>query len=377
MAKAERVVVVGIWYPILGGAERQAIYYAHEINRFEGYRSILVYWAAEPDESKTKSFFHLANELDVEVKYIKGPDGVGRRYILQNILFQLKIRKLKPYLVIPFLTYSNIHFNFLRRINGARLSVWNERCGTCAYLDEFYLNPLVQKAYINADFSISNSMEGFELTRKYFGKNKKEVLFQNLFHKKEVSLSKNEIKSKYGIEDVDFIFSKIGNITPRKDHMTVVKSFSEVIRKNPDKRIVLLFAGYIGKFGQEIIEYINKLRLQKNVKLLGPVEEIEEIYTISDVTINSSPSEGSPNCVIESIQYNTPVIVTEIRAHKDLLGEKYPYFFKLGHHDELIRIMSELLSKQNINGRFLEKHKWENEDFQKSFVNILDKISIL
>ncbi len=371
MAKAERVVVVGIWYPILGGAERQAIYYAHEINRFEGYRSILVYWAPEPDEFKTKSFFHLANELDVEVKYIKGPDGVGRRYILQNILFQLNIRKLKPYLIVPFLTYSNIHFNFLRKINGARISVWNERCSTCVYLDEFYLNPMVQKAYINADFSISNSSEGFELTRKYFGTSKKEVFFKNLFYKKEVSLSKDELKVNYGIEDADFIFSKIGNITPRKDHMTVVESFSEVIRKNPDKKIVLLFAGYIGKFGQEIVDYINKLGLQKNVKLLGPVEEIEEIYTISDATINSSPSEGSPNCVIESIQYNTPAVVTDIRAHKDLLGKKYPYFFKLGDTDELAKILEQFVSDKGSNWKHDISRGTSGNSFQEAFKMLL------
>lgn len=371
MAKTERIVVVGIWYPILGGAERQAIYYANEINRIEGYRTILVYWATEPDESKTKSFFYLTNELSVEVKYIKGPDGVGRRFILQNIFFQLKIRKLKPYLIIPFLTYSNIHFNFLRKINGTRISVWNERCSICAYLDEFYLNPMVQKAYKNSDFSISNSTEGFELTRKYFGTSKKEVFFKNLFHKKEVSLSKDELKVKYGIEDTDFIFSKIGNITPRKDHMTVVKSFSEMIRENPNKKIVLLFAGYIGKFGQEIVEYINELGLQKNVKLLGSVEEIEEIYTISDVTINSSPSEGSPNCVIESIQYNTPVVVTDIRAHKDLLGKKYPYFFKFGDTDGLTKILKQFVSDKESNRKHNISRGTSGNSFEEAFKMLL------
>lgn len=69
--------------------------------------------------------------------------------------------------------------------------------------------------------------------------------------------------------------------------------------------LIIAGDGYLKK---DLIHWINNRNGLVNVKYIGNVDNIQDYYSKSDLTILTSYEEGSPNVLLESIASGTPVI---------------------------------------------------------------------
>ena len=88
--------------------------------------------------------------------------------------------------------------------------------------------------------------------------------------------------------------------------------------KNLDINLKIIGEG--GEFAS-LEELITNLKIQNRVKMIGKVENnlISEYLKTSNLFIQASDYEGLPHSILEAINYEVPILSTEVGGCKDLL----------------------------------------------------------
>ena len=102
------------------------------------------------------------------------------------------------------------------------------------------------------------------------------------------------------------VILSVGRLAVEKDHVTLLKAFSRVMKETP-VRLVLLGQGPLEK---KLKSYVQDLGISKMVDFVGFKKNPYSFMASADVTVLSSISEGCPNALIESMACGTPVVST-------------------------------------------------------------------
>ena len=88
-----------------------------------------------------------------------------------------------------------------------------------------------------------------------------------------------------------------------------------------NKNLKLSIIGEGGEFSK-LEAVINDLNLQNRVQLLGKIEnnKVSQFLLTADIFIQASDYEGLPHSVLEAINYEVPILSTEVGGCKDLLN---------------------------------------------------------
>ena len=115
--------------------------------------------------------------------------------------------------------------------------------------------------------------------------------------------------------DINIII--ISRLVIQKNIDLVIHAFKVLNEKNVKLNIV----GDGGEFNN-LQKLIHDLELQDKVKILGKIDnnEIGELLRTSDLFIQASNYEGLPHSLLEAINYNVPILSTEVGGCKDLIN---------------------------------------------------------
>ena len=89
-----------------------------------------------------------------------------------------------------------------------------------------------------------------------------------------------------------------------------------------NKNVKLSIIGEGGEFNK-LEGVIHELNLQNRVQLLGKIDnnKISQFLLTADIFIQASDYEGLPHSVLEAINYEVPILSTEVGGCKDLLND--------------------------------------------------------
>ena len=125
--------------------------------------------------------------------------------------------------------------------------------------------------------------------------------------------NKEELLEKYDLPKDKKIISFIARLATEKRPEMFVEIAKRINMKESDTFFVM--AGD-GPLMDEV-----KSKINNNFKLLGMVSETEEIYAISDITINCSSLEGLALTSYESLAMGVPVISTDVGGQPELIDD--------------------------------------------------------
>ena len=96
----------------------------------------------------------------------------------------------------------------------------------------------------------------------------------------------------------------------------------EAIGLLDDRNLKLSIIGEGGEFSK-LESLIHDLNLQNRVQLLGKIDNnrISQFLLTADIFIQASDYEGLPHSVLEAINYEVPILSTEVGGCKDLLND--------------------------------------------------------
>lgn len=172
------------------------------------------------------------------------------------------------------------------------------------------------------------------------------------------------IKSNLNIPLDSFVVGAIGRLAMQKDWRTYVYAANEVLKTYPNT--IFLIVGE-GKCRSEITNLIKNLKLDKNLRLIGYKKDIQEIFSIIDILVNTSRWEGLPYVFLEAMKYAKPIIATDTGNATDIIHNKTGYITPVKDYKAIAGNIALLIENKNLcrdmgergNDRLIQKYSFE------------------
>ena len=110
-------------------------------------------------------------------------------------------------------------------------------------------------------------------------------------------------------------FITMGRLVPQKGQWHLIRAFSEVVKVHPEARLIILGQGQLENTLKELIEAYN---LDKNVEMVGFVNNSEDYLAEADCFVFPSVYEGFGNALIEALMNGLPVIVSDYSVAREI-----------------------------------------------------------
>jgi len=130
-----------------------------------------------------------------------------------------------------------------------------------------------------------------------------------------------EVRRRLRVDEEFLLY--VGTIEPRKNLMTLVRAFDEVMRATTDLRPQLVIAGKEGWLTDELFSFIRQEGIGERVRFTGYVSEDDlcALYSACRVCIYPSLYEGFGLPPLEAMACGAPVITTRTSSIMEAVGD--------------------------------------------------------
>lgn len=108
---------------------------------------------------------------------------------------------------------------------------------------------------------------------------------------------RNQIRKYYNISNKDIVIGHVGRLDPVKNHIFMLEILSELIKENPNYKMI--FVGD-GSEKNNIQKYIKEKKLEKNIILTGTQSDVYKYYNAFDLFLFPSKFEGLGITLVEA-----------------------------------------------------------------------------
>lgn len=155
--------------------------------------------------------------------------------------------------------------------------------------------------------------------------------------------ARQKLMERYGFGSGDLLLGTASRLHVAKGHLDVVQAMALVVRRVPTARLVLLGDGGLRP---DIEELVKRLRLTRNVCMLGQRDDVRDVIAALDIYISASHSEGFPLSVLEALAEGVPAILRDLPAHRELAENAA--LFVSGGHDQWARAITEMAADKEL-----------------------------
>ena len=127
---------------------------------------------------------------------------------------------------------------------------------------------------------------------------------------------KQALREKMGYTKLQKLILCIGELNANKNQTMAINAMQKIVECYPDA--LLIMAGN-GPREEYLKDYIKQKRLEKSVRMIGYVTNLQDYQHIIDVQVCCSKREGLPLNVVESMLSGNPVIASKNRGHRELI----------------------------------------------------------
>lgn len=183
-------------------------------------------------------------------------------------------------------------------------------------------------------------------------------------------------RSKYLISPKSNIILYVGRLHRSKGLDLLIKSFSILLRKLPDSKLVLV--GPDSGFQKELEELAKELKVEKNILFTGFVNKKEKISALREASIFVTPTfTGFPISFLEACVFGVPIVTTDEGDYLDWINSKVGFVVKYDEH-ELSKAMLTILTDDSLRRNFSIEGKSlvENKFSIDSFISEIESIYI-
>ncbi|HEX8386484.1 MAG TPA: glycosyltransferase [Rubricoccaceae bacterium] len=131
------------------------------------------------------------------------------------------------------------------------------------------------------------------------------------------------VRDGLGLGPGDVLFTQVAEFTPRKRHADLLRALTLV----PGAHLAVPGDGPLR---QDTEALARDLGIEDRVHFLGFRRDVPALLRASQAAVLVSEQEGLPTCVIEALALRVPVVGTDIRGTRDLLGQGGGWLVPLG-----------------------------------------------
>ncbi|UAL45743.1 N-acetyl-alpha-D-glucosaminyl L-malate synthase BshA [Sutcliffiella horikoshii] len=160
-----------------------------------------------------------------------------------------------------------------------------------------------------------------------------------------------DLKTQYGISDVEKVVIHVSNFRKVKRVQDVVKSFHLIEKQVPSK---LLLVGD-GPEISVVCNLVKELGLKDKVLFLGKQENLEDLYSISDLMLLLSEKESFGLVLLEAMACGVPSVGTKIGGIPEVIDDGVTGFLSdVGDVEDIAKNAVRILDNATLHKEFAE-----------------------
>lgn len=177
------------------------------------------------------------------------------------------------------------------------------------------------------------------------------------------------LKDKYSLKREHAVITLVGRLEEVKGQMHMLNISKQMLEKTSGFDI--LFVGEGSNRG-ELEERIRREKLP--VKMIGHVDEIDEIYALSDIIVNTSNSEALSFAVIEGFSHKKPAVAFNIEGLKEVVdNDTNGYLVEFGDYKSFADRLCKLMQSESLREEF-GKNGFEKAKQKFSIENMIKEL---
>lgn len=167
---------------------------------------------------------------------------------------------------------------------------------------------------------------------------------------------KMELRRVYGIEEKTFLLVYVAELSKRKNQVYLLSALAGIKGMMADFKLLLVGDGAMHP---ALEQAVHEMALEKHVVFLGYCQDISKILSMCDLAVSVSRQEGLPMNVLEYLAQGLPVLLSDIRGHRDIFQHlNSEILFDLEDKEEFQRKILEMYAKrEKINSRQLQESR--------------------
>lgn len=124
----------------------------------------------------------------------------------------------------------------------------------------------------------------------------------------------DDAKRRFGVSDDMRVVTMVTRLVEYKG----IDRFIRTAQMCSLRNVIFILAGD-GSLKQEFDQKVSTLGLEDRVRILGHVDNIDELYRITDVALLCSDSEGHPYALLEAMQAGCAVVASDVPGNRDIV----------------------------------------------------------
>lgn len=138
----------------------------------------------------------------------------------------------------------------------------------------------------------------------------------NLMRFEDVQVDHTAKKEELGIPADALVVGTIGRLSPQKGYDVLLETAVIVLQNMPQAFFLIVGDGELAHM---LKKQAHDLGIEKNLLFTGPRNDIEELFAIMNVFVNSSLWEGLPTVMLESMAARVPIVATRVSGNVELI----------------------------------------------------------
>jgi glycosyltransferase involved in cell wall biosynthesis len=125
---------------------------------------------------------------------------------------------------------------------------------------------------------------------------------------------------KHGVRQPYLLY--VGTIEPRKNLLTLIRAYQELLRETPHRPQLVLCGGR-GWLDDEVFKLVEELKLKEQVRFTGYVDDsdLAALYSAAEVFVYPSLYEGFGLPPLEAMACGAPVVTSNVSSLPEVVGE--------------------------------------------------------
>lgn len=168
------------------------------------------------------------------------------------------------------------------------------------------------------------------------------------------------VRRELGLGPEEFVTLCVAEFTTTKNHAQLIRAWPEVVREAPRSQLLLVGDGRLRARAEVEV----RQRGVANVHFLGFRRDVPAVLAASDAFVLPSKREGLPRSVLEAMAAGLPVVATNVRGNRDLVGHrKNGFLVKVGDAPALAEALRALATDEGLRRRLGEEGRAKVRDY--------------
>jgi glycosyltransferase involved in cell wall biosynthesis len=167
---------------------------------------------------------------------------------------------------------------------------------------------------------------------------------------------RDEIRKEFGLGESEFVVGIVGQITPRKGQLELIRVFANSQSQMPSATLLIVGAPMFNKdhlYLEEIKNTTRELGMESRVKFTGKRQDVVKLMQALDVLVVNSKSEAFVIVALEAMACGTPVVATDVGGIREMIDHRVSgWLVPFGDESQLAEALATLGHRHDIRSAF-------------------------